>query len=455
MGTLNIIQAQISKNLLNDHAIFRNFLRNPSTGTTLFKQEDTIEVEMLHLSEEEEISHPDFHNVLLSTNAYLCKNKGTAADFHVMKDICERQIDTLDEEAHTLINVPLYLGLAGTFIGIIFGLKGINFNEFFAQDQNINSLDDLIRGVMIALTASLIGLLLTVGNSAWFYRKAHTQINAQKDQYYDFLQRELMPILSIGVAGSLASLKSVLGHFVDKFGHNLNNYADTAGLLNENLDKQQAVLEEINKLSLVRTSTRIAQIFADLKESSEDLARFRNYQQDLNKTIQQTTAVTTDFKDILQSFKDFNENLVILSNHSQESKQLHQQFKEAIETHFPTRSDYREVWRKEIDELNKDAQRSSEELSKHLQATTEYIRHFVDNNKEFFSGVPQIQQATDQMVEYARLQKGCYTDLKEEINGLRADFKAIQTENLQVNKDLIQAITQLVQSKEKQHGKTE
>lgn len=330
-------------------------------------------------------------------------------------------------------------------------MSGIDINQFFSEGQDISSVQQLLTGVSTALWASFIGLVLTVVNSAVCYNLAQQQVHKNKNRYYDFLQRELMPVLAVGMAGSLDSLKKVLGHFVDKFGQNLDNYADTAELLNDNLGKQQKVLEEINNLSLTRTATKIAQVFSTLKESSDELLIFRNYQKDLNETVQKTGTVLNGFQEVISTFKDFNTNLLTLSEHSQQTGELHKQFKESIETHFPTRSEYREVWRKEIDELNEDAKKSSEELAHHLEANTQYIRQFVEDNKSFFSGILQFQGATRQMVHYAELQKASYSQLKEEIDGLRQDMRETQKETLEVQRELAKAIRDLVNMKENRY----
>ena len=128
------------------------------------------------------------------------------------------------------------------------------------------------------MIASLVGLGLTVWNTALNYKPAAYQNDTDKNIYYDFLQRELLPVLNVGMAGSLTNFKSVLNHFIIRFGENIENYSESAELLNDNLSKQQLVLEEINKLSLTRTATKIAEVFADLKESSEHLDSFKQYQ---------------------------------------------------------------------------------------------------------------------------------------------------------------------------------
>ena len=154
--------------------------------------------------------------IIHRTNEYLCKNMGTSADLEVLEDICNNPKRALEDDIHNSLNVPLYLGLAGTFIGIITGLMGVNFNQIFGVTSNLNGLQHLLYGVVAAMCASLLGLGFTVYNSAVSYKVAVAKSNEGKEYYMNFLRRELMPLLSNSMASSLNSLKGVLGHFVDK-----------------------------------------------------------------------------------------------------------------------------------------------------------------------------------------------------------------------------------------------
>src|SRR5690554_867654 len=48
--------------------------------------------------------------IIISINNYLHNNKGAVSDFHLIKDIVDRNCDAKEEEIHTQIPVPLYLG---------------------------------------------------------------------------------------------------------------------------------------------------------------------------------------------------------------------------------------------------------------------------------------------------------------------------------------------------------
>ena len=381
-----------------------------------------------------------FGVIINRTNEYLCKNTGTSADLSILEGICDNHKNTLEDEINNSLNVPLYLGLAGTFIGIITGLWEINFEEILGSSGKLIGLQHLLYGVVIAMTARFLGLGLSVYNSAVAYKKAVSKSNEGKEEYIDFLRRELMPMLSNSMASNLNSLRGVLGHFVDKFGRNLDAYADSAELLNDNLEKQHLVLEEINKLSLTKTANKIAETFMQLKDSSDSLSSFQQYQHQLNSTISNITTAVSQIQTLLGKFDEFSAGLAIVVNNQNKANELQTEFQKAITTHFPTGSEARDIWRKEFDMLVEEGKQVSESLSTQLTASTEHIHNFLTNNKEFFDTFEKMREILDTMVQYTHVQAECYKDLKGEILNLRNDYKDAQLESIELHKSMLKAI---------------
>lgn len=437
----------ITKAVLSEPDQFDKYLDSLSNEVQIIEEsEDAEQVELLVIPNSTKANHSHFSEVIKSTNAYLCKNKGASADFGILKDTCERHLEKVDNEIGNLINVPLYIGLGGTFVGIIIGLWGIDFSattEGTTTTISSDSIAQLLNGVIAAMFASLMGLAFTVINSALVYKPAAYKNDTDKNHYYDFLQRELLPFLNIGVSKSLGSFKDVLNHFIIKFGENMDDYKDSGHLLNENLQKQQTVLEEINKLSLTRTATKIAEVFADLKESAEHLEKFQAYQKGLNGYVDKTEKVAHDMNVIIEQFKDFNVNLKAISNNSVATIELQKQFKDSLEKHFPTINDHREVWRTQVDELNQDIKEVYKELNNYFKTSTEQIQSFIGSNNNFFTGINEIQNAIKIFVENSSIQKDEFNVLKNQIVDMRNDFKDSQKQSIETNKALIEAIIDL------------
>ena len=223
----------------------------------------------------------------------------------------------------------------------------------------------------------------------------------------------------------------------------MDDYKDSGNLLNENLSKQQSVLEEINKLSLTRTATKIAEVFADLKESAEHLEKFQTYQKGLNGYVDKTEKVADEMNTIIEQFKDFNTNLKAISNNSIATIELQKQFKDSLEIHFPTINDHREIWRSQVDELNQDIKEVYKELNNYFKTSTDQIQTFIGNNNNFFTGINEIQNAIKIFVENSSIQKDEFTVLTNQIVDMRNDFKDSQRQSIETNKALIDAIKDL------------
>lgn len=144
VDNLSLKETSITSGILQNKSSLQKFLQNiPSR----YSDEDDSGDEYTDLS----LIVPQNKNIygklgliIYRTNEYLCKNTGTSADLGILEDICDSQKGALEDEIHNSLNVPLYLGLAGTFVGIITGLIGVDFNQIFGETDNLSGLQHLL-----------------------------------------------------------------------------------------------------------------------------------------------------------------------------------------------------------------------------------------------------------------------------------------------------------------------
>lgn len=476
---VSLKECTTNKDAIADRLILRQVAQNPpSKKGQVDMTDDDVNVSLITTTG----GSNAFKEVVYETNEYLCKNVGTSADLGVLQDICDKKLEVKENAVKSTLNLPLFIGLGGTFIGIIIGVIGfaidlntlfdstattvrtekvvdmpvtnnnvteISANPYFGTTQEesgdeTNSLQFLLIGIGCAMAASLCGLILMVYNTAINYRQATAELDTKRNEYFDFLRRELMPTLANSMSSSLNSLKSVLGHFVDKFGKNLDAYADSAELLNENLEKQHLVLAQIQEIGMTRMANRVASAFVQLNEAADALNTFHQYQQDLNTTIHHVQGGVAQIDSLIAKFDSFISVLSSVANAQGTAIALQQQFKEAIEQHFPTGSDGREIWRKEFDYLLTDAQNVSRQLNTQLSQNTSYVQQFVADNSKFFTSFDEMRSVLNALVEYSNAQSECYRDLKNEILSLRKDTKDSQRETAELHKSLLEAVRVMI-----------
>ena len=143
--------------------------------------------------------YPRLFNLIKDLNEYIGKTRGTT-DFAIIQNKTERELNTLIVEATSKVTFPTYFGLMGTFAGVFLGLY--LFNKGIAQDGTNLPIYQLISGVLVSMSTSFIGLLLTTINNG-FSSYVNKQIDDRKNLFYDFLQNELMPTLDTSMVVAL------------------------------------------------------------------------------------------------------------------------------------------------------------------------------------------------------------------------------------------------------------
>ncbi|GAB3300188.1 hypothetical protein [Hymenobacter tenuis] len=251
-----------------------------------------------------EQASPEFAEILLDTNDYLRHNKGAAADFNILKDISERRSQVLDNEVQANVSTPLYLGLLGTFLGVILGLVGIARNGV----SDDNALTPFLTGVLIAMTGSFVGLLLTLlGNG--LLREARARLDMLQNNYYTFLQARLLPILHSDMAGSLSNLKSVLDAFNQQFVGQVELFNPLMDKVTENIRVQSDFLERLDTIGYDKMAAANIAVFEKVRESAEMFAAFTGYQQKLNDMLANGYQSAQSVNNILDRLRGFEKGI--------------------------------------------------------------------------------------------------------------------------------------------------
>ena len=209
---------------------------------------------------------PVMTDIWRSINTYLIRNKGAVSDFNLLRDIIQRNLDMVEEEIALTTPIPVYLGLIGTMLGIIIGLFALPdiSSELFLKG---NGIDTLLGGVKIAMGASAVGLILTVVTNGWLFKGAKTQVERRKNEFYTFLQTELLPVLSQSVNAGVVSLNRSLDRFGAKFGDDITALNSLMQRNYESVLAQQTALNVLKDIDVSRVAQFNVQVLGELRQS--------------------------------------------------------------------------------------------------------------------------------------------------------------------------------------------
>ena len=174
--------------------LFRNFFEKNSDYETYQEEIGGEQITQLKQVGNDE---SDLNELIAEINHYVAKTKGTT-DFAVIQNKVERKLNMRYDQSVAKLAFPTYLGLMGTFLGVFIGI--FMFLQGFdgAGDVSDESIKNLLTGVLVSMSTSLVGLLLTTINNAKS-GEARKNIEEDKNEFYDFVQTELMPSLDVSM----------------------------------------------------------------------------------------------------------------------------------------------------------------------------------------------------------------------------------------------------------------
>lgn len=167
----------------------------------------------------------DLNALIKEINNYVVKTKGTT-DFALIQNRVERKLNMRYDQSVTHLSFPTYLGLMGTFAGVFLGI--LMFNKGFDSAGNISddSIKSLLTGVLVSMFTSLFGLLLTTINNAKA-GNARQKIEEDKNEFYDYIQTELMPTLNVSLVAAIGKLHDTVDRFEPSFDRVINRFQTT------------------------------------------------------------------------------------------------------------------------------------------------------------------------------------------------------------------------------------
>lgn len=234
--------------------------------------------------------------IISAINRYLEKNRDSVTDFNLIRDIIDRNCDAVEEEIQAQVPIPIYYGLMGTMIGIIFGAGylvwsgslwnlltpfnpvGVEYGtiEFDTQKEAYdaiatNGILSLFGGVAIATFSSIMGIILNVISSNKG-KDTKSKVEAKKHAFISWLQAELLPKISSDFSSALIKLGHDLTGFNNSFASNANLLKRTISEISQATSAQTTLVQTIERLDITKIATANIQVYEKLEHCTKDMA---------------------------------------------------------------------------------------------------------------------------------------------------------------------------------------
>lgn len=258
-------------------------------------------------------------------NDYITKTNG-AVEYAVIKDKTERRIDSLYEFATSKISFPTHLGLMGTFFGVYIGLKcfnaGLGQGNGGITDQMIK---ELIGGIIVSMMTSLIGLvLMTISNI--HASSVQKKVDAQRDEFFEFLQMSVIPTLGTNVSSSLNRLRSTIGNFEPSFRAVIEEFKTAFRDCTDMFKGTFAENAEVLTKSVAEMGSNMTLINENIQKQDQLLATLR--QREMVVTLDKFVSAADSFDSVttsIQKLEEAKERIIASTNTLAEKQESYNQ----------------------------------------------------------------------------------------------------------------------------------
>lgn len=327
--------------------LFYDFFYKESEYEVIKEDIDGNQVQQLKLVGEQE---SDLNKLLSEVNHYVAKTKGTT-DFAVIQNKVERMLTMRYEQSEAKLAFPTYLGLMGTFLGVLMGIFMFIWGFDGQGDVRDDAIKNLLIGILVSMSTSFIGLLLTTINNA-FISEAKKGVEEDKNEFYDFVQTELMPSLDVSLVVAISKLHETVDKFEPAFNGVIKRFQDTfdrctkafgesfetnvktvskavevmgenMDKINENIQLQQNVLSTFKSDEVAKGLEKYVEAADHFVGITQSLNKFEearrmmlaatqeaiNYQNQYADWLQIPREIAVRVNDILNRIKNFEENI--------------------------------------------------------------------------------------------------------------------------------------------------
>lgn len=403
-------------------------------------------------------------NLIDDINAYIKKSKGTVA-FSIIQNKTERRISMLYEIATSKLSFPTHIGLMGTFAGVFIGLIMFLIGTMAVGGITDSSIQSLITGVLVSMATSCCGIWLLI-LSHRLASEATNQIDHDKNDFYEWVQNELMPTVDVSMVEAIGKLHETIDKFeptfsgvisqfkgafkdvTNAFGTEfrksvqvvasaVNTMGNNMDKVNKNIDLQSNLLDTLKSNRLVRgmdSFVEASKRFTDITGSLDQFERARrimlvaaqetiNIQKDFNESLQIPKQVAAEINIILNRITKFEESINGLGVNVAQTQMVGNQVVEQIKENINAIKAKQTVAEKYADTANKRLEvyfdEQKKEVSRIMQKYNEALESYLNDYETMLKErKTELESRNREFVEAI--------DRKLSIEDIRSDFKALR-----------------------------
>ena len=342
--------------------IYSKIFPNKPTSIKLNELDDTGDDFNISLIYPENKSSIEYVEMVDYINLYLRNTKDIGAEIATINEVVESHSNMAEENVTATLFTPMYIGLMGTFVGIILGVFGMVIST--RVNGGVYEPSDLLVGVGFAMSASLTGLILSVINSNMIFVQAKLIFDKGRIKFNSFVQTELLPSNNKQDTSSIASLNSTIRIFNSSFNEKLNKLG---GYLEKNMNSfkaQESLLDKFDKINLKQVTEVNIKLLDNLSNSADKLSLLNESLNNVNLFVSESSNLSHEANQLFTRFVNFETNSQKIADEISDKLTLSNELLEFLKAHFSEMKQLGQLTRNAVANVDENLSETIDELNK-------------------------------------------------------------------------------------------
>lgn len=313
-------QAKYFRETRNHIKLFEDFFKRKMDYRTFTIEDDIPQIAEVGADDS------DLNKLIAEINHYIVKTKGTT-EFSVIQNKVERKLSMREGQASAKISFPTYIGLMGTFLGVLMGIfaftLGLNDKDVISND----SIQSLLAGVIVSMFTSGVGLFLSTRNTAKL-GDVKKSVEEDKNEFYDFVQTELMPSIDTSLSSAIAKLHETVDNFEPTFNNVITRFQQTfdrcTQAFGDNFEKNVRTISN----AIIAMGNNIDKINKNIKLQEKILSTLRSGE--IVRGMDKYVEAAERFTLVTGAIDKFEETRQLMLNAAHEAIAIQQSYDESL-----------------------------------------------------------------------------------------------------------------------------
>ena len=231
------------------------------------------------------------------------------------------------------------------------------------------------------MISSCLGLFITTNTGLKVFKDAKRKLELHKNDFYNFIQTELLPAVSQDLGSSISRLTQSMQSFNNDFTTNVSSLSNLFQRNYDTLKVQDTILDRLEKINAKDFMELNATVLTRLERATAQFDRFNLFIDSLNNRLNETTDLSRSLNQLMNRVNNFEGIARKIDSRVEDSNKII----ESVNKHFEELELFEKRNANMFNKITDNLQDTHKEIENELKVSFKKVLSTIDEENEILA----------------------------------------------------------------------